>query len=440
MLKVIEREARRLFRSWKYFPKLSDYIIFTSLSIIAGYTFTKHSVTFLHALQLVLFLPTIYATFYLFIVLYHTLLKSVISLFKVKYQNVDYNVVANIADSHALLALMLIVYFVCRIYFSIENGLELNSTALSLAYLCAFLFFIRRVIRRRSPCHTREHECNLFSLLKYDAYKHIHMTSATIVAIPFLFGISLAKHPYELTAIIANSAVAYIVYLLTWMVLYQYKYKSQYMLKRQLLYFPSIFYPAYPIFFSMYVKTNNYLFYTVFVLVGIMYAMPVIHRTRFKLCPIVRWFFNEKYMLIVVYLIVIYFSLSKSGGVNLNSSVFNINLTTVVVSFVGVILGSSFIFDGRYLKNLKRDKEEVMYITLPVFVLLLAHIVAYVLYKLTIAGNIHIFTEANLCFLSDQLNASENIFLFAFASYAAFLYFTTKHNVSGAQPSNTPEN
>jgi hypothetical protein len=261
------------------------------------------------------------------------------------------------------------------------------------------------------------------------------MTSATIVAIPFLFGISLAKHPYEFTTIISNAIVAYIVYLLTWMVLYQNKYNSQYMLKKQLLFFPSIFYPIYPIFFSMYVKTDNILFYSVFLLVSLMYAMPVIYRTRFKLCPFVKHL-NEKYMLAMVYSIVIFFSVANGANAGINSSKFVTNIPVIVLSLVGIIMGSSFIFSKRKLKKLTRDKEEIMYITLPIFVLLASHFLVYILYNLAVSGKLSIFKIKDLCFLSSQLNTSEYISVIAFALYTVFLYYTTTQNENVAQQIN----
>lgn len=337
--------------------KVLQYLFFASLSLATGFLYNNTGELNYNTLVLGAILPSLYVFNYI----YYQLSRFVFKYFIPKITFIDEKNRYNVFNSHSLLIHIFLVFLLCNFFLPRVGVINSSPGVLSLTLVFSFLFSLHRCLRSVETSENKP----LISILKYNSFGHAHIFAGTCIGLPFAMGILIQENNLTYIDYLHDAIVTYVVFMLSWIILYQSKYKSSHFLDNYRFILPCCLYPITPLLFFIFYNSSIVSFFVVFSLMLLLYLIPIIN----LIVPIkLEFFINEKLILLVILFAIPFSQLS-----NLNTlfSDFNFSLEVSSIPIVPVLLSTlAMLFATR------KDDKDIQYIRIycimPYFVLLLS--------------------------------------------------------------------
>lgn len=157
--------------------KVSQYLFFSILSLLAGYSL-NHEYDKSKIVVLLSILPVLYAYNFIFTQSYKSFAKQVQLRVNKLISPSNIN---NVIHSHAILLSLFFVSIFYVYIFPDILGLKISSATLSILLVYTIFYFLHRILKEAN-------QDQLFSLLKYKSYEHTHILAFSSIAMPFWWG------------------------------------------------------------------------------------------------------------------------------------------------------------------------------------------------------------------------------------------------------------
>lgn len=397
--------------NWKVdketFLKITNYFIFSSLSILCGFFYINKRVEVAVITKLLFFLPIFYFYNFLYFQIWQltrTWILPHLTWFSDKIRD-------HIFGCHALLLNLILTFIIYKCLLAETFIVVFNMPILILLLLYSILFFLRRTIKELD----KKQNLPLFSILKYESHKHSHIFAASVIAIPFLIGLSATKNMFEAKELIVNGILAYIFYIFSWIALYQYKYKLKCFLENFNYLIPLALYPVFPILFYLIFRQDLLFFYILLVIILFLYFSPLLYRiSRNK--SVFEKLANEKLILTIILSVLAYFSWFPEVSVEIEKQYPFKDLTIIFFSSIaGIVLGF------RRFKCDDYKKYMIVYSVLPYFFIITIHFVGWIVFGHFGFSIGRIQPHINL--LSKQLFMVEHCYVILFILISVYITF-----------------
>ncbi|MBI5102757.1 MAG: hypothetical protein HZB33_13115 [Nitrospirae bacterium] len=245
--------------------KILFYLLFSSISILVGYSFDKEVPSTGKIFFVLSLLPIVYLFNHSFVIAYSKFAKIFLPLFKTENRD-------GILGAHVIVSNLILVALLLNWLFSFSD-IPLNSTFLSVMLVYSVFFSLHRILK-----NSELDQNTLPSYLKYKSSRHTHILAATAIGLPFLLGLSLTQYNFNLIETLRNTIVTYGLFTLAWAILYQAKFRPSEFLHftsiRSLI--PAACYPVFPIFFFIFYSDNLLVFILLFFLMICLYFLPMV--------------------------------------------------------------------------------------------------------------------------------------------------------------------
>lgn len=383
--------------------KLLQYLLFSSLSVLAGYSLTNSYIGLADSMHVISLLPILYSFNYIYSQVYRSFAKKALPYFTwIKEQNRE-----NIIHSHALLINLLLIYFIFHFMFSLNLRHTYTATVQTSILVFTVLYFLHRLLKDMKSDQSR-----LISLLKYKSHEHVHVFAATVVGLPFLIGLALLKKNYTVFEIAHSAILTYGIYMMSWAVFYQHKYKRDNFLKDYRYLIPSVFYPALPIFFFFCYDYNISIFYGFFIIMCLLYLFPIFEFVlNFK--PSLFRLLNEKLLLSAILILLIisnWYPFEAYQSQDLSE--FKIFIPNLVIAVFGLYLSKKHLNEYYHYLN--------FYAFVPFFSINFIHMILWILHDYFIKDEIII---NSMRLISKHLTTIEYVYPMIYLAFVLLSFF-----------------
>lgn len=279
--------------------KLLQYFVFSSLAILCGYLSHNKIDNIVNAFILISILPTLYIFNFFYYMIYRYTIKHILPQLKL----FDSANRINILQSHFIILNLIITYLFYGHMFKRVSFLHYSPVVVAIFAIYSLMYFLHRSMKDIDTFLSKYSEHTLVSFLKYKAHEHAHVLAGSIIAMPFYVGASISYERVSIKSGMTDTIFAYLLFLFSWLVFYQHKYKNTYLDSYKYVYSMSL-YPLFPIlFYVTYVQDMNK-FIILFSAVMIMYFLPYLY-TMLNYKSKLTCVTNEKVVLAITMLILI---------------------------------------------------------------------------------------------------------------------------------------
>ena len=270
----------------RVFLKIVQYAIFSILAISLGYFSKTHNLIDEKAQLVVLLLPFLYIFNFVYYIIARFIFKYLIGRISFITPENRYH----IFNSHSILIHIFLVYIVFGEYLNYAQLINSSDIVLPIIIIYALFFSLHRSLKRIDQIDIANKSRHLISILKYKSFEHSHIFAGTCIGLPFYIGLLLKKNNHTIVSDCYDALFAYIVFLISWLILYQHKFKSSRFLYDYKFIFPCAVFPITPLLFFLFYNDSLIYFYAVTLVSLLLFLFPIIN---LHITNKIEYFFNE---------------------------------------------------------------------------------------------------------------------------------------------------